>query len=44
MNDLMNDLIKNEINGNLRDAKKLASLTAAWLKGADCRQAACDAN
>lgn len=62
----MNELIDNLINGNLKDAKRMAKryqtwtiresliasgysenkamLTADWLKGRDCWQAACDAN
>jgi hypothetical protein len=62
----MNRLIDNLINGNHKDAKRLAkrfpnwairealmedygysetkaTLTADWLKGRDCWQAACDA-
>lgn len=62
----MLELIENLINGNLKDAKRMAkqfeaweirdalfycrdysykkaTLTAVWLKGRDCWQAACDA-
>lgn len=61
----MNELIANYLNGNLKDAKRMAkqyevweirsalldhgqsllkaTLTADWLKGRDCWQAACDA-
>ena len=61
----LRELVKTEINGNLKDAKEMAKdysltqirlayqsyagyslrkalLTAKWLKGSDCYQAACD--